>query len=76
MFVLLWGEAEIWEEGTTNAINSVLDAHVLIRLTIGFYMTLTIGNICDLLDDPTAFNYKYFCHIFGTCSLIYRISIS
>lgn len=39
--------------------------------TIGFSMTLTVGNRCDLPDDPTAFNYKYFCHIFGMCSLIY-----
>lgn len=68
--MLIKGEAGIWEKGMTNTTSNVVATGVLMWLITGFSMALNTYNICDLLNDPIELSCKYFCHIFGICSLM------
>ena len=68
--VFIGGEAEIWEKGMTNTIGNVAATGVLMWLITGFGMALNTYSVCGLLNDPMELSCKYFCHIFGICSLM------
>lgn len=68
--VFIKGEAGIWEKGMTNTISNVVATGVLMWVITGFSMALNTYNICDLLNDTIELSCKYFCHIFGICSLM------
>ena len=68
--VFIGGEAEIWEKGMTNTMGNVAATGVLMWLITGFGMALNTYSVCGLLNDPMELSCKYFCHIFGICSLM------